>query len=303
MKAMKALISVLALALLIRPSAAASGPVRGQEGLETALTAGEKTAGTGEAKAEAREDPAPPKMPFETPAFWGTRLVNLPTTTTIDAKDVLFRISHRFYGPVAEGYDTFFGLDSGANVLFSLGYGITDRLSISVGRARLYSEWELGLDWLVLEQGGNTGLPFSATLHAGADWVTMEGSGTVKGSFQVSLARQVNKRLSLLVVPAFATNTNFWELDPRGTFSLGLGSRYMIFNELSVILEWIPVLSGYKDVQNGWGFGIEKKIGGHVFQVVLTNAFGLTGSQFVPGGDLRLQDLDFRIGFNIFRTF
>jgi hypothetical protein len=29
----------------------------------------------------------------------------------------------------------------------------------------------------------------------------------------------------------------------------------------------------------------------------------LTGSQFVPGGDLRLQDFDFRIGFNIFRTF
>ncbi|MCK7478366.1 MAG: DUF5777 family beta-barrel protein [Candidatus Moduliflexus flocculans] len=84
---------------------------------------------------------------------------------------------------------------------------------------------------------------------------------------------------------------------------MGLGSRFMVFNELSVMLEWIPVLSGYKEVQNGWGFGIEKKIGGHVFQVVLTNSFGLTGSQFVPGGDLRLQDFDFRIGFNIFRTF
>ena len=303
MKVMKAILSILVLGLMIRPAAAAQGPVWGEDGREAALTAGEKAAGTGEARAEARETAAPRKMPFETPAFWGTRLVNLPTTTTIDAKDVLFRISHRFYGPVAEGYDTFFGLDSGANVLFSLGYGITDRLSISVGRARLYSEWELGLDWLVLEQGAKSGLPFSATLHAGADWVTMEGSGTVKGSFQVSLARQVDKRLSFLVVPAFATNTNFWALDPRGTFSLGLGSRYMVFNDLSVILEWIPVLSGYKDVQNGWGLGIEKKIGGHVFQVVLTNVFGLTGSQFVPGGDLRLQDFDFRIGFNIFRTF
>ncbi|MCK7478365.1 MAG: DUF5777 family beta-barrel protein [Candidatus Moduliflexus flocculans] len=125
MKVMKALLSILVLGPMIRPATAAQGPVWGEDGREAALTAGEKTAGTAEAKAEAQETPAPRKMPFETPAFWGTRLVNLPTTTTIDAKDLLFRISHRFYGPVAEGYDTFFGLDSGANVFFSLGYGIT----------------------------------------------------------------------------------------------------------------------------------------------------------------------------------
>ena len=250
------------------------------------------------------EEQNPPReSPYDKPAFWGTRLINLPTTTPMGAKDVLLRISHRFYGPVDEGYETFFGLDSGANVFFSLGYGITDKLGISIGRARLFNEWELGLDWAAVEQGVTAGLPFSAALHAGFDWVTQEGLGTLKWNLQLSLSRQVNRRLSVLAVPSLSTNTNFQALDPEGTFALGLGCRYMIFEDFSIALEWIPVLAGFKDVQNGWGLGLEKKIGGHVFQVFVTNAFGLTGSQIVPGGDLRLGDLDFRIGFNFFRTF
>ena len=257
----------------------------------------------GPAEADAAESGAPPKSPYDKPAFWGTRLINLPTTTPMEAKDVLFLISHRFYGPVDEGYRTFFGLDSGANVFFSLGYGISDKVGISIGRANLYNEWELGINWAAAEQGVTAGLPFSASLHAGFNWVTQEGLGTLKWNFQISLSRQLSKRLSILAVPSFSTNTNFQALDPEGTFALGLGGRYMVFEDFSVALEWIPVFAGYKDTQNGWGLGLEKKIGGHVFQVFVTNAFGLTGSQVIPGGDLRLQDLDFRIGFNIFRTF
>jgi hypothetical protein len=78
----------------------------------------------------------------------------------------------------------------------------------------------------------------------------------------------------------------------------------MILNDFSIIAEWVPALSGYKEIEgSGWGLGIEMKVGGHVFQVFVNNALGLTPAQYLPGGDLRLGDLDFRIGFNIFRTF
>ncbi len=77
----------------------------------------------------------------------------------------------------------------------------------------------------------------------------------------------------------------------------------MFLEDLSLIGEWIPVVAGYKDITNAWGFGIEKKIGGHVFQVFATDSIGLTSAQFITGGDLRLGDGDLRIGFNIFRTF
>jgi len=283
-------------------TAALSAPLS-QDIRETALQTETGNTDRGPAGTGGEEQTPPRKSPYDKPAFWGTRLINLPTTTAMEAKDVLFRISHRFYGPVDEGYDTFFGLDSGANVFFSLGYGITDKLGISIGRARLFSEWEMGLGWAVIEQGVTAGLPFSAAVHAGFDWVTQEGLGALKWNIQLSLSRQVSRRLSVLAVPSFSTNTDFQDLDPEGTFAMGLGCRYMIFEDFSIALEWIPVIAGYKDVQNGWGLGLEKKIGGHVFQVFVTNAFGLTSSQVVPGGDLRIGDFDFRVGFNIFRTF
>lgn len=246
---------------------------------------------------------AAPARAYDKPAFWGTRLISLPTTTTPDKGDVLVRISHRFLGPVDRGFDDLFGLDDGANILFSLGYGITDHLTVSIGRARLYKEFEFSADWLIAEQGLTARLPFSAALHAGVDLATASSPDETKLFASLSLSRQLTKRLSILAVPAFVTNANHLDLDPESTFSLGLGARYMIFEDFSVTAEWVPVLAGYKDVESGWGLGIEKKIGGHVFQVFVTNAFGLTAAQALPGGDLLLGDFDFRIGFNIFRTF
>jgi len=79
----------------------------------------------------------------------------------------------------------------------------------------------------------------------------------------------------------------------------------MVLEDLSLMAEWVPILSGYRyrEGENGWGLAVEKKIGGHVFQFFVTNAFGLTPSQVLIGGDLRFGEGDFRLGFNIFRTF
>ncbi|HSA95391.1 MAG TPA: DUF5777 family beta-barrel protein, partial [Acidobacteriota bacterium] len=190
-----------------------------------------------------------------------------------------------------------------ANIHLSVGYGITNNLAVSVGRARVDRTFEFAADWLVAEQGKRGSLPVSVALHAGVDLATATIPDETQIFGAVSLSRQFTRRLSVLVVPAVVTNANYWALDPESTFSLGLGARYMVFGGFSVTAEWVPVLAGYKDTESGWGLGIEEKIGGHVFQVFVTNAFGLTAAQYLPGGDLRLSDFDFRIGFNIFRRF
>ncbi len=246
---------------------------------------------------------------YSRPVFWGTRLVNLPTTVTPGKGDFLFRISHRFQPAVSSGWNSFFGLDGTAYILFSFGYGITDDLMMTIGRSRLYQEWEFNVDWAFLEQGGNGSLPFSASLHTGGSLVSQdeppgaEWSGRFRLSALVSLSCQLNDRVSLLLVPAFSSNTNFWEPDSEGTFALGIGGRFVVFDEVSVIAEWVPHLAGYNDRYPGWGLGVEKNIGGHVFQFFVTNSIGLTAAQYLPGGDLSLRDGDFRVGFNIFRIF
>jgi hypothetical protein len=244
------------------------------------------------------------------PAFWGMQLVNLPTTQTIDRRKVLFRISHRYFPSVSDGYEDFYGLDGPAVILLSLGYGINDRLSISLARSNRFKEVELSLKWLMLEQGEIETLPISAALNIGGGLITdiAEGEKTFQSenfklNAQLILSYQFNNALSLLVVPAYSSNTNHWEIQSDSTLSMGFGARYMFPKDFSLIAEWIPVLAGYSSESSGWGFGIEKKIGGHIFQVFVTNSIGITSSQFVPGGTLKLQDGDFRIGFNIFRLF
>ena len=250
--------------------------------------------------------------PYDKPAFWGTRAVNLPTTTTMGKGDVLFLVAHRFVPAISAGADAFWGLDGPAMIYLRFGYGITDRLGLSVGRARLNQEWDLTLSWLIAEQGLSAGLPFSAAAHAGVDWASQkrEGQDLFEGSnfkahAALSVSHQFSRRFSILAVPAFATNTNHWDADAKTNFALGLAVRFMAFEDLSLLAEWVPLLSGYtyEGGENGWGLAVEKKIGGHVFQVFVNNAFGLTPSQVLAGGDLRLGEGDFRLGFNIFRTF
>lgn len=246
---------------------------------------------------------------YAKPPFWGTRLVNLPTTTTLGQGEFLFRVSHRFQPPISEGWDAFFGLDGPAFVFLSFGYGIRDNLMLTLGRGRLFQEWDLYADWLIFDQTKNKTLPLSAALQVGGSLVSLdkpEGadwSGRFRLNVLLSLSHQLNDRFSFLVVPAFSSNTNFWEPDSEGTFALGIGGRFMFLPDLSLVAEWVPVLAGYKDISNGWGLGVEKKIGGHVFQVFVTNSLGICAAQFLPGGDLRLSDGDFRLGFNIFRSF
>jgi hypothetical protein len=277
---------------------------------ETSVKPGEPDGGPSLALSPVSEDGsgqlAQPRL-FSRPPFWGTRLVNLPTTTTVGRGEFLFRVSHRFEPPVSAGWDAFYGLDGPAHVLLSFGYGLRDDLMVTVGRTGLYQEWEVSADWAMIEQGDRSELPFSATLHAGASLVSMdkpEGedwSGRFRLSALLSLSYQFDDRLSFLLVPAFASNTNFWEPDSEGTFALGMGARYTLFDEFSLIVEWAPSLAGYNNLYSSWGFGVEKKIGGHVFQVFVTNSIGLLATQYLPGGDLKLGDGDFRVGFNIFR--
>ncbi len=242
---------------------------------------------------------------FSKPPFWATQLINLPTSHSIGKGEVLFRISHRFLPSVSDGYDFFYGLDGPAVMLLSLGYGLSDNFSLSLARARLYKEVELSMKWVLFRQH-KAKIPFSGALKIGGSLVTESQPDYVdkmKFNIQGILSYQLSDSLSFALVPAYSSNTNHWDPASEGTFALGTGGRFMIFNDFSIIWEWNPVLSGYKVDTHGWALGIEKKIGGHVFQVFVLNSAGLTSSQFISGGDLRLQDGDFRIGFNIFRLF
>lgn len=247
---------------------------------------------------------------FEVPAFFATTLINLPTTKCIEKGEVLFRVSHRFYWPSNSGYQTFYGLDGPAYIFLSLGYGISDNWSISLGRTNLRQEVELSSAFSLFQQGESHGLPFSAVLIGNANLTTQVPEGTrvfshknVRLSAQASLSHQFTNKLSVLIVPSFSSNTDYSRPGNQNTFGLGIGGRAMILENISLVAEVVPVPSGFKTGVDEWGFGIEVKKGGHVFHIFLNNAYGLTPNQYLPGGDLKLADGNVRYGFNIYRSF
>ena len=259
---------------------------------------------------ESKKEAVPEQKKIKKPVFWGTRIINLPTPRTIGKGRLLFRISHRFFPSVDEGYDVFYGLDGPASIFLSLGYGLTDNFSLTLGRANVSKEVEFSFRWTLLEHSMQSKLPLFLALQSGVNLVTLSvpekstlRTENLRFHAQLSAGYRVNDSLSLLIVPGYCTNTHPSEDSFQGTLSLGIGARYMIFDDFSFILEWIPVISGYKAAYSGWGAGLEKKIGGHVFQVFVLNTIGIASAQYIPGGDFSLKNGDFRLGFNIFRWF
>jgi hypothetical protein len=258
---------------------------------------------------EALKDRKHLERSFTKPAFWGTRLMNLPTDMSIGKTDFLFRISHRFIPAVSKGYDSFYGFDGPASIYFSLGYGISDTLSLTLGRSSFIKEFELSLKWVFLEQD-KLFLPLSAFFYLGGGLTTLrqEDRSTLSSEnsrfiAQLGLTYQFSDSFSILLVPSYASNTKYEKPNSENTLALGMGGRLTLFDNLSLMAEWVPVLSGYQMKSSGWGLGLEWKIGGHVFQIFGLNSFGLPTAQYLPGGDLLLSEDDFRFGFSIFRLF
>lgn len=246
---------------------------------------------------------------FTKPAFWGTRLMNLPTDMSIGKKDFLFRISHRFIPAASNGYDFFYGLDGPASIYFSLGYGLSDTINLTLGRSNFLKEFELSIKWVFLEEE-KLSLPLSGFLYLGGSLTTLRqedrstfSSENTRFIAQLGLTYQLSNSFAILCVPSYASNTNYEKPNTEDTFALGLGGRLTFIDNLSLVAEWIPVLSGYKEKSKGWGAGLEWKIGGHVFQIFALNSFGLPTAQYLPGGDFSLSESDFRFGFSIFRLF
>ena len=228
----------------------------------------------------------------------------------IGKNNLLFRVSHRFIRTVDSGYDTYYGLNGPAVILVGFGYGILDNLGVTIGHSNFNHEWELGANWLALQQGQISLLPISVAIHASGSLITTPEpchsvwrSENFKFNVQASLAYQVSDAIALLLAPSFSTNTNYLDPLSENTFALGTGGRFMFMDNISIVGEWLPILSGYKNKHNGWGLGLEYKTGGHVFHVFVANSYGLTSDQYITGGELNFKDNDYRFGFNIYRTF
>jgi hypothetical protein len=257
---------------------------------------------------ETSDDPAYP--------FDGWKAINLPTTRTVDQGRWLFLISHRFNPKLSSGYDAFYGLDGSGIIYLSLGYAITDDFLVSLARSNAADNVELWSRYRFGQQGVG-GWPLGLAVQGAANWVTEEptvadrtSADAFKLTLQVPATMEITDGLGLGVIPGVVLNPVESVEGEDALITVGLATQWNFHHNLSLVAEWAPIVSGYtrtttfgNDIRfDSWGAGLQIATGGHVFQIVVSNSVGLTGDQYLRGGDLDIRDGDMRLGFNIFRV-
>lgn len=234
--------------------------------------------------------------------FFDGRNVLLPTPEPLGAGIREFDILHRFFTPVQDaGFSDLFGLDSGANISFQLGYGITPDLEIGVRRSGNQAHWEGIVKYRILPRRPG-GLPVSVAAQAGYGLITRENvANRPSWTGQLIVGIQALERVSLLIVPSYATRTDPGDdRNEDGTLAIGLGSEIRFHRDAAFVLEAIPTVSGYHQTHPAYSTGLKYRVGGHTFMLLLTNAVEINTDLYLPGGDLDPTS-DLRLGFNITR--
>ncbi|MEJ7645611.1 MAG: DUF5777 family beta-barrel protein [Chryseolinea sp.] len=253
--------------------------------------------------------------------FKGTRLGNGHTIETKNAGTLEFIFGHRF-GAISGGAYEMFGLDQ-AYVRLGLDYGITDRLSVSIGRNSTDKTLDGYLKFKLLRQSnGVKEFPFSMTALGGMAYkfspkknsdVSPEFENIDRLSYtgQLLVARKISTAFSLQLMPTIIHKNIVETYEENTQFALGVGGRFKLSKSVALTGEYYHNFSrpDNDDLQedqrqyNALSLGIDIETGGHVFQILLTNAIGLTERAFITETKDDFFKGDIHLGFNVTRTF
>ena len=262
------------------------------------------------ASAQAANPPAqaatpPPSDPDldPNPAQPDFTVVTLPTTLRLPRFKSAFRVTHRFTRPLGEGdfgslAEDFFGLDSGAVIGMEFRIGVAPGTQVGVHRTNDRTIQFFG-QYDVKQQSESFPLGIAA-------YASVDGTNNFRDSYSPALGailtREFGEHGAIHVEPIWVNNSNPLpsELaDDNDTFLLALGGRLRVRPTVYIVGEVIPRV-GFDPGATYGTFGIEKRAGGHTFQLNFSNGFGTTMGQLARGGT---GSEDWYLGFNIARKF
>jgi hypothetical protein len=232
-------------------------------------------------------------------------LVALPTSLRLPQFKSAFRVTHRFTRPL--DCDTcsnsllgdLFGLDNGAIIGLEYRFAIIRNGQIGIHRTSDKTIEFFGQYGVVRQ---DKGLPVDASV-----FVSVDGTNNFQDEHSPALglilSRTVGEHAAFYAEPIFVHHSNVFQqanVPDDNTFMVGLGARIHVRPTVYLVGEFTPRVSGYKPGVNQGSFAIEKRAGGHVFQLNFSNSFGTTMGQIARGGP---STNDWYLGFNITRKF
>jgi hypothetical protein len=268
--------------------------------LLAALGPGAAYAQSASAPAAAQQDDPDRDLNVSQPDF---TVVALPTTLRVPKFRSAFRLTHRFHRSLSQGTfgdaaSNFFGLDNGASIGLEYRFGLMPGLEAGVmrtsGRAiNLFAEYN------VLQQGGSR--PVGVNVLVSAD-----GTNNFRDEYSpvvgLAISRELGKHGAVYFDPMWVHDANLSPAtsdEDRDTFIAGVGLRVRVRPTVYATAEVLP-RAGYSPSVNQMSFAIEKRAGGHTFQLNVSNGFAVTPGEVARGG---ITNDDWYLGFNLSRKF
>jgi hypothetical protein len=230
-------------------------------------------------------------------------LIGLPTGLRLPVFKSAFRVTHRFTRPLNDGSfgsltEDLFGLDSGGQIGLEYRIGILPNGQVGFHRTSNRTIEFFALHDVVRQTRAGVNL---------TGVFTIEGTNNFKDSYSPAvgaiLSRAFGEYGAVYIEPMWVNNTNQLPsalVDENDTFLVGLGARVRIRPTVYLSAEVAPRPSGYKAGVTHGSVALEKRVGGHLFQVNFSNGFGTTLAQIARGGP---EEHDWFLGFNISRKF
>lgn len=269
--------------------------------------------------------------------FKGSKIINAQSTETVKARTCDFSITHRF-GNIGVssngGVHTLYGLDNVTDVRFGFDFGITDDITLGIGRSKQGELVDGFVKYRLLTQTTDNHIPFSLALYGDMGYNPQAKNQFYNGidptadfhqkdvhriSYvgQLILARKFGWRFSMELLPTFQhrnfvlanINSNNDKEETNDLVSIGGGFRFKITKRVAIIADYFYIFSGYRTNNPTTAFysplavGVEIETGGHVFHLNFTNASGIIESNFIPNTTDSWLKGGYKFGFNISRVF
>lgn len=248
---------------------------------------------------------------FEQPAFKAMKIGNLQSTKVAAKGDFYLYVSHRF-GSLEDGLSTFFGFDN-ANTKIQLVYGAFEGVQFGISRESLRKTYATHVKAKIKGQSGD--FPFNIVGYATANINTelrkdrfpdLKFGDRMSYATQLLLSRRFSNSFSFELAPTWVRQNLLFDSDQKhNQIALGAGGRMKVSKRMSINMDYVYNFSRESNsiYNNPFTIGVDIETGGHVFQLLFSNAQSTNEPGFVSYAEGDWGDGNVFFGFNIVRVF
>jgi predicted porin len=248
---------------------------------------------------------------FVSPAFKAMRIMNVQSTKVAAKGDFYLYVSHRF-GSLEEGLTTFFGLDN-ANTRIQLVYGLFEGWQFGISRESLRETYAASTKVKLKSQTENfpVSLVGYGTLNINTQvrkdrFPFLTFDDRLSYTTQLLISRRFSNSFSLELAPSYVRHNLTLEANQKhDQFAMGVGGRLKISKRMSINMDYAYNFSRADNTvfKDPLTIGVDIETGGHVFQLLFSNAQSTNEPGFLSYAEGDWGDGDIFFGFNIVRVF